>query len=554
MLLSPSTSFANSTHRSPPTMHFYDLEKDFCAHTIMSNLQQYCKPEYSRLKLHGVKQATYTTTKAHRCELCEENDDLFEGWHGWRHGVSQWGSSIAHRTAIEGFAYERSLGRRAISKNQISTVHSRSWIVVGAKSPMTPPPSNFERLVEGQGGFDRATEPSGMQKHTSRVHATPAERKRHLACFPLRNLLSKYRILDTISHIKPEVINDYLDIICAEPPNRPLAENLLSIYLSTPRPWLAIRGMISNFHTDVLHGILDILSDTIACTDFVLLHTSACPILTISEQEVASWITFECIRARRLVLSMLQQKIQAFVASLVRQSSPAVKPVTMNGLLPSPDPGQVDYYSSKPLPQRPAQMLCQSKTALTVPKSKKPSRRDSPFITLQRHAALTISKSAVAVAGVAVDSVVPNRESAANRSDALMTQFLHSVAVFVALSLPPFLSWGLSRSVIAIAEGTWQFHDAILSLLAGVLLVVSLVSIRRGRLSSVRAKLEDDFRCNPAATIMERLQTRHRWYSSISGLTRSIKLAIFRVSRDIGFVDPPLEDGEVRVKWRCVSL
>jgi len=246
----------------------------------MSNLQQQCKPEDSRLQVRGAKHATYYTKEAHRCELCKKNDDPREYLQVWRHGVSRRGSRIAHR------------------------------------SP--------------------------------RVAATLEERKRILARCPLRNLLSKYRVLDAISQLKPEVINGCVDLIYAESPARPLVENLASIYINPPRPWLSIRGMISIFHADVLFGILNLLSDAIVCTDYVLLHTSSRPILTVSEQEVVSGITFECIRARRHVLSMLQEKFQVFVLRLDRQSALTAKPVAANEHLPSPDPGQVAYYSKNP--------------------------------------------------------------------------------------------------------------------------------------------------------------------------------------------------------------
>lgn len=161
---------------------------------------------------------------------------------------------------------------------------------------------------------------SGLQRQKEGQLNTPSERRKRLANFPLRNLLSKYYILDAISGTTPEVINNCLDLMYAEPPIRPLADRLVSVYLSTPRPWLALRGMIRNFFTDVLHTTLDILSDALVCTDHVLLHTLSNPVLTIREQELASPYLFTCVRARRHVIVMLQRKVQDFVISLSHKS------------------------------------------------------------------------------------------------------------------------------------------------------------------------------------------------------------------------------------------
>lgn len=455
-------------------MDLYDLEKNFCAHTIMSNLQQQCKPEDSKLQVRGTKHATYYTKEAHRCELCEKNDDPLEYWQVWSHGVPRRGSRIAHRTP--------------------------------------------------------------------RAAATLEERKRNLAKLPLRNLLSKYRILDAISHLKPEVINGCLDLIYTEPPARPLAENLASIYINLPRPWLTVRGMISIFHADVLFGILDLLSDAIVCTDYVLLHTSSRQILTVSEQEVVSGITFECIRARRHVLSMLQQKFQAFVLRLDREPSLTAKPIAGNEHLPSPDPGQVAYYSKKPLPPHPARNVRQAKNTHLVNKTEESPKGESPFDIRQGHAALANTKPVVVIADKAINTVAHSKECTANPYKTRILTVIQTVLLSVVLGFPIGLVLSFSRRVNAVAEETPRFQDTRLLLLASIVLEGVFVAGRGRRLSSVGMELRSW------------LLVSHDWCSCLSGISCGIKLAITRLTQSTGLVIPRLEDGKVRVKWRCVSI
>ena len=132
----------------------------------------------------------------------------------------------------------------------------------------------------------------------------------------LRTLMIRYHTLDAISHMSPDVINSCLDLIHAEPPTRPMAESLARIYRHSPRHWLRLRQMIRNFYTDVLHAILDVLSDAVGCTDAILNPTPDEPGLTASEQQIIRKPFHDCIRARRLVLVMLQREIRAFVDRL----------------------------------------------------------------------------------------------------------------------------------------------------------------------------------------------------------------------------------------------
>ena len=135
---------------------------------------------------------------------------------------------------------------------------------------------------------------------------------------PLRTLLAKYYILDAISHANLETVNSCLDVIHAEPPIRPLAESVAWLYARPPRDWLAIRSMIRNLHTDVLHDILDIISDAKLYSDYVLFHTPLMPILGSREQNFACSALFDCIRVRKYVLNMLFREMQAFILKLSR--------------------------------------------------------------------------------------------------------------------------------------------------------------------------------------------------------------------------------------------
>ncbi len=135
---------------------------------------------------------------------------------------------------------------------------------------------------------------------------------------PLRTLLAKYYLLDALSHLKLENTNSCLDVVHAEPPIRPLAESVARLYAKPPKVWLAIRSMIRNLHTDVLHDILDIISDAKLYTDYVLFHTPSTPTLGSIEQKFACSALFDCIRVRKYMLNMLFREVQAFILKLSR--------------------------------------------------------------------------------------------------------------------------------------------------------------------------------------------------------------------------------------------
>lgn len=135
---------------------------------------------------------------------------------------------------------------------------------------------------------------------------------------PLRTLLAKYYLLDAISQVKVVNVNSCFDVVHAEPPIRPLAESIAWLYANPPKIWMAIRRMIRNLYTDVLHDILNIVSDAKLYTDYVLSHTLASPTLGSIEQQFACPALFDCIRVRHYMLNMLFREIQGFILKLSR--------------------------------------------------------------------------------------------------------------------------------------------------------------------------------------------------------------------------------------------
>ena len=135
---------------------------------------------------------------------------------------------------------------------------------------------------------------------------------------PLRTLLAKYYLLDAISQVELRNVNSCLDVVHTEPPIRPLAESVAWLYAKPPKVWLAIRRMIRNLYTDVLHDILDIISDAKLYTDYVLFHTPSRPTLGPIEQGFACPALFDCVRVRQYMLNMLFREIQVFILKLSR--------------------------------------------------------------------------------------------------------------------------------------------------------------------------------------------------------------------------------------------
>ena len=151
---------------------------------------------------------------------------------------------------------------------------------------------------------------------SGRLRGELSERQKRIAKYPLRSLLATYYLLDAVARVTPDITNSCLDILSNEPPSRPLAESLASVYINTPRIWLRIRRMIRNYFTDILVAVSDILSNALVCTDKVLLHTESNPVLTPHEQGYIHPVLFDCIRGRRLIVNELQRQIQARIKYL----------------------------------------------------------------------------------------------------------------------------------------------------------------------------------------------------------------------------------------------
>lgn len=132
-----------------------------------------------------------------------------------------------------------------------------------------------------------------------------------------------------------ENINSSIDLVHAVPPFRPLTESLSLIYITTPRPWIRIRKLIRNLHTDVLQRILEILSCVLECTANILSHTSMSPKISPSDLTLIDQALMNRIRARRLVTLILKNAINDFIfrflftdrslSSLEIQSIPTTK-------------------------------------------------------------------------------------------------------------------------------------------------------------------------------------------------------------------------------------
>lgn len=571
--VNPSGTQPDTIREIQPNMYLYDLEKDLCAHTIMSNLQQYCRPERMQDPLSSLTHAAYADAKPHTCALCLTMDEMHGRWQGW---------SDEPRIKKADSAGGMLKASQTIQRKTSHWARSRFSGHVGEDSPLRPPLLDFE---QAQGVVMKARQSGELQKHASR-----SQRRENLAKFPLRNLLSKYRVLDAVSHLKAEVINECLDLIYAEPPSRPLAENLASIYLNPPRPWLAIRGMIRKFHTDVLHGILEVLSDAIVCTDYVLLHSSSHQILTVSEQELASDILFDCIRARRLVLTLLQQKIQSLVLSLVRQYSCVPEPVSLSSQFASPDREQINYYSRKPLPPRPTQTSCYWKGISPADRSnwnrnlKGPSRQTGkitfPAQILTSAISSGIRPGFLTGSRAITDDRRAHLEQASedtghrrhsphqrriqgckaktNTANSNGVQIVKNFdAVILSTSLCIMLMIGLIfGSIIDDAvKKAWCIPD-VASLLSfslvfgGVCAMACIIAVWRPM-----RKLDISSIYSDGTPLTKMFSGNEREVDTcLFAYIQVIRLAVSNFSRRISITVPQVEAGKVRVKWRCVSL
>ena len=194
------------------------------------------------------------------------------------------------------------------------------------------------------------------------ISVTALQPLRTYGSTPLRTLLAKYYLLDAISQIKPENVNGCLDVVHTEPPIRPLADSVDMLYAMPPKAWLALRRMIRNLYTDVLHDILDIISDAKLYTDYVLSHTSSRPTLGPTERRFACPALFDCVRVRQHMLNMLSREIQVFILKLRRQRVESSK----EGHPDAPSPSARQSYAKSVPEERITQASRNSKRWLQI--------------------------------------------------------------------------------------------------------------------------------------------------------------------------------------------
>lgn len=130
---------------------------------------------------------------------------------------------------------------------------------------------------------------------------------------PLRLLLKQYNLLDAICNLSVTVINTSIDIVDAIPPFRPLVESLNWMTESTPRPWLALRKSIKDFHTDVLHRFLNILVRAVEYTYQILRQMSVKPATSSKERALLDKSHLDHIKVRGYVLLNLQAATTKFI-------------------------------------------------------------------------------------------------------------------------------------------------------------------------------------------------------------------------------------------------
>ena len=141
--------------------------------------------------------------------------------------------------------------------------------------------------------------------------------------------------------------NSSLGVIHSALPTTSITESLALIHETTPRPWIAIRKMFPHFHTDFLHTVLDWLLDALTCTDKVLNHPSTEPLWIHTEQTLVKRPCCNCVHTRRLVISILQNKILAFFRGLASPNAKrAIKETSGYIRITSCDAGNVPEQTS----------------------------------------------------------------------------------------------------------------------------------------------------------------------------------------------------------------
>lgn len=121
----------------------------------------------------------------------------------------------------------------------------------------------------------------------------------------LRKLLQYYQLMEDISSMSPESINDSLAVIRATP-FQPLAQILAFTATTTPRHWLGLRKVIPFLYSDVLSSFSEITQEALFYTD-ELRHAQQ------QHSNFPRLITnyLQYILARRMVLCAIQYKIYA---------------------------------------------------------------------------------------------------------------------------------------------------------------------------------------------------------------------------------------------------
>lgn len=183
--------------------------------------------------------------------------------------------------------------------------HTRPVPILAHNLSLSPQSRKYlPEWVPQQAGHRQATDGS--------LSAAVLQPLRTYGAVPLRTLLTKYYLLDTISRVKIDNAKACLDAVHAERPARSLADSVNLLYAKPPKVWLAIRHMIRDPFFDNLY-VLDIIFDAKLYTDYVLSHTASRPTLGPIEQMFVCPALFDCIRVRQYMLNMLFREIQVFI-------------------------------------------------------------------------------------------------------------------------------------------------------------------------------------------------------------------------------------------------
>ena len=141
--------------------------------------------------------------------------------------------------------------------------------------------------------------------------------------------------------------NSSLGVIHSALPTTSITESLALIHKTTPRPWIARRKMFPHFHTGFLHTVLDLLLAALTCTDKVLNHPSTKPLWIHTGQTLVEWRCCNFVHTRRLVISMLRNKVLAFFLGLASPNTKReIKETSGNVRITSSDAGNVPEQTS----------------------------------------------------------------------------------------------------------------------------------------------------------------------------------------------------------------